>query len=115
MLTTAQGELAYRLVKRLYGRTNKRDATKQIGWHVIQVECAQLAADRQTINKQSQTTSVNDNIDQDLEKHYQISKTWKDPLNIYDYIYANPGDPAFDISPCVPCTYPRVSIWGNHQ
>jgi len=67
----------------------------------MQVECTQLAADRQTINKWPQTTSVDDNIDQDLEKHYQISKSRKDPLDIYAYIYANHSDPAFNICLCI--------------
>jgi len=67
----------------------------------MRVECAQLAADRQTINKQPQTASVDDNIDQDLEKHYQISKSRKDPLDIYAYIYANHGDPAFNVCLCI--------------
>jgi hypothetical protein len=65
-----QGELAHRLVKRLYGRTNKRDAMRQIGQRVRRLECARLAADRHRLNTQSETqgVSVRENIDQDLEK-----------------------------------------------
>ena len=49
-----QGELAHRLVKRLYGRTNKRDATRQIGQNIRQLERAQLAADHHRLKTQSE-------------------------------------------------------------
>jgi len=87
---------------------NKHDATKQIGWHVLWLEHAQLATERE--QSKTQTASVDDNIDIDLDKHYQISKTQKDAMNIYSYIYANPGDPAFDVCFCIPCTYPGASV-----
>jgi len=69
------------------------------------------------MNKRSktQTARVDDDIDQDLDKHHQISKSWKDAVDIYSYIYANCGDPAFDIRLCVPCTYSGVRVWVNHQ
>jgi hypothetical protein len=104
-------------MKRLYERTNKRDATKQIGQHVVQLEHAQLAAEQQTTSKRSktQTTSVDDDIDQDLEKHYQVSKSQKNHKDLYGYIYANQGNPAFNVSLRVPCAYPGVSIGVNHQ
>lgn len=91
-------------MKRLYGRTNKRDATKQIGRHVRRLERAQRAADLQRIKKHSeaQINSENDKIGQDLEKHYQISKSRKDPINIYSYVHANNSDPAFHVCLCVP-------------
>ena len=94
-LTNDQGELAHCTVKRLYGRTNKRDAAKQIGRHVLRLEHAQVSAERE--QSKIQTASINDNIEIDLDKHYQISKTRKDAVDIYSYIYANPGDPAFDV------------------
>jgi len=86
--STQVGELAHRTVKRLYGRTNKRDATKQIGQHVRRLERAELAADHPMtqMNQRCETASVNDNIDQD--------------------VYENEGDPAFKVctSIHVPCT-----------
>ena len=94
-LTNDQGELAHRTVKRLYGRMNKHDAAKQIGRHVLQLKHAQVSAERE--QSKIQTASINDNIEIDLDKHYQISKTRKDAVDIYSYIYANPGDPAFDV------------------
>jgi hypothetical protein len=64
-----------------------------------------------TKKRSHKTTSVDDNItDHDLEKHYQISKTQKDSENIYSYIYANVGDPAFKVCLRVPCTYLAASV-----
>jgi hypothetical protein len=60
---------------------------------VIRLEHAQLADDE----------TARDNIDQNLEKHYQISKSRKDPVNVYSYVYENEGDPAFTV-----CTSIRV-------
>jgi hypothetical protein len=72
---------------------------------VRRLERAELAAARQRIKKRSKTASISGNDDiglgQDLEAHYQISKSRKDPLNIYSYVHANHGDPAFDVRLCV--------------
>lgn len=101
MLTNAQGEQAHRLVKQLYGTTNKREATKQIGHHVQRLERAKLAADRQR-QCEAQTISDNDDIGSDLGAHYQISKSRKDPVSLSSYVHANHGDPAFNVCVCVP-------------
>jgi hypothetical protein len=105
-----QGELAHHTVKQLYGRTNKWDATKQIGQHVRCLKLAQLATDHQSINKQSktQTASGNDDLDQDLVQHYQISKSQKDIVDLYSYIYENAGDPTFNV-----CFHIPIS-WSEH-
>jgi len=94
-LTNDQGELAHCTVKQLYGRTNKRDAAKQIGRHVLQLKHAQVSTEHE--QSKTQTASIDDNIEIDLDKHYQISKTRKDTMDIYSYIYANPSDPAFHV------------------
>jgi len=65
-----QGELAHRLVKRLYARTNKHDATKQIGKHVRRLEQAQVAAEQLKIKTQ---TDMNDSIEINLDTRYQLS------------------------------------------
>jgi hypothetical protein len=88
-----QGELAHRLVKQLYGRTNKRDATKQIGKRVRQLEQAQVAAEQRKIKN-----SMDDIIEINLDTRYQVSNSRNDPINIYAYVYANRGDPAFSVS-----------------
>jgi hypothetical protein len=88
-----QGELAHRLVKQLYGRTNKRDTTKQIGKRVRRLEQAQVATERLKIK-----TGMNDNIEINLDTRYQVSNARNDPVDIYAYVYANKGDPAFSVS-----------------
>jgi hypothetical protein len=71
-----QRELAHCLVKWLYGRTNKHDATWQIGQHVRQLECAQLAADHHQLKMQSETcVNIEENTDQYLNKQYHISNS----------------------------------------
>ena len=92
-----QGELAHRLVKRLYGRTNKRDATRQIGQRVRRLERAQLAADRHRLNTQSERRGigVREHIDHDLEKRYYISNSWNNPVNLYLLVHKHQGDLAF--------------------
>ena len=88
-----QEELAHWLVKQLYGRTNKRDATKQIGKRVRQLEQAQVAAEQRKIKN-----SMDDIIEINLDTRYQVSNSRNDPINIYAYVYANRGDPAFSVS-----------------
>ena len=84
--------------------------TKQIGQHIKRVEHAKLAADRQRMNERSTSGDDDHNRGQDLEKHHQISKSQKDDMNIYSYVYAHRGDPAFNISLCVPQTDPGDNI-----
>jgi hypothetical protein len=64
-----QGGLAYRLVKRLYGITNKHDVMQQIGQHVRRLECAQLAADCHQLKMRSEMhVNIEENTDQYLNK-----------------------------------------------
>jgi len=84
-----QGELSHCLVKWLYGRTNKRNVTKQIGRHIRQLEHAQ---DGKKLNISNMNEVM---MEQDSDTHHQISKSRNNPLNIYSYVYANQGDPAF--------------------
>ncbi len=73
--------------------------TKQIGQHVRQLERAQCAADQ---NKANVSDDLNGMMVQDV--HHQISKSWNYPLNIYSYVHANEGDPAF----MVRCTFETI-------
>ena len=91
--------MAHCLVKRLYGRTNKRDTTAQIGRHVRRLEHAQHAAAEQ--NKLDISEFLNESTGLDPDVHHHISKSQKDPVNIYSYVYANRGDPAFMVC----CTF----------
>jgi len=72
---------------------------------VRRLERAQLAEERHTKNKSWETASVNDNIDHDPEKRYHISKSHKDTVNLYAYIYDNEGDPAFKVGLRIPRIY----------
>ena len=67
-----------------------------------QVEHAQLAADCQRMNNQDASGYDDHDMGQDLEKHHQILKSQRDAEYIYPYIKAHHGDPAFNISHCVP-------------
>jgi hypothetical protein len=60
--THRQGEQAHWLVKQLYGRTNKRDATKQIRKQVRRLEQAQVATERRKIK-----TGMDDSIEINLD------------------------------------------------
>lgn len=92
--------MAHRLVKRLYGRTNKREATKQIGKRIRRLERAQLAFERRRLRSRSEAheleVSVEDVADseQNLDVRYQISNSKNDPLDIYSFVRANRDDPA---------------------
>jgi len=85
-------------MKWLYGRTNKCEATRQIGQCVRQLEHAQLVADHDWLKTESKMwgVSVREQIDQDLEKCYHLSNSWNNPINLYSFIHKNQGDPAFN-------------------
>jgi len=63
------------------------------------LEHAQLATEQQKMKAQSEMpgVSMDDNLDLNLDEHYQISNSRNDLVNIYTYIYANRNDPAFTI------------------
>ena len=85
--------MSHCLVKQLYGRTNKHDMTKQIGRHIRWLEHAQDATEWNQLNV---SETINEGMmEQESDAHHQISKSWNDCLNIYSYVYANQGDPAF--------------------
>jgi hypothetical protein len=65
------------LVKRLYGRTNKHDMTKQIGRHIRQLEHAQ---DGKKLNISNMNEVM---MEQDSDAHHQISKSQNNPLNMF--------------------------------
>ena len=92
-----QGELAHLLVKRLYGRTNKCDATRQIGQHIRWLECARNAADRHWLKTRSEMRGVNieENTDQNLDKQYHMSNSWNNPVSLYPFVRENQDDPVF--------------------
>lgn len=103
-----KGELAHRLVKQLYGMTNKRDATKQIGRRVRRLEKAQLAVEQCELRghsrEQEDFPEQEDFLDQDLDIRYQVSHSRNDPVDLYSYVKANRDDPAFIVRHgCLTC------------
>ena len=89
----------HRLVKRLYGRTNKWNATMQISKHVQCLEWAQLAPEHQKLKEKSRPNLINDEevLEKDLDVRYQISHSKNDPVDIWSYIRTNQGDSAFKV------------------
>jgi hypothetical protein len=59
-LTALQGELAHRLVKRLYGLTNKRNAPKQIAKRYCRMERAREAMRRHQMQAKHQHQHLSD-------------------------------------------------------
>jgi len=99
VLTSVQGELAHRLVKRLYRLTNKRSATGQIGNRVRREEKARLAFQRKQLRKKKNNEKVDEgtaNID--LADRYHVSRSKNDRVDLYNFIQHNERDPAIQVS-----------------
>ena len=95
-----QGELAHKIVKRLYGSTNKRHAERQIAKHYRRLERARLAFDRKKLNARTRQKSTDNNDDQaegDSDLRYHISPSKNRPVDIFDTIRNNRGDPAYHV------------------
>ncbi|KAF8067519.1 hypothetical protein FPV67DRAFT_1416255, partial [Lyophyllum atratum] len=76
----SQGELAHRLVKMLYGRTNKKDAMKQVAKQVNRREVFrgdQSAA--AAIEYEELANAL-------LEAHHIISESRRNPVNMYAFV-----------------------------
>ncbi|KAF5316669.1 hypothetical protein D9619_006659 [Psilocybe cf. subviscida] len=96
--STQVGELAHKIVKRLYGMTNKRNAERQIARRYRRLERASLAYDRKRLHghKQPKATKQGDadgGGDPDLRYHISASKY--DHQDIFGTIRSNKGDPAY--------------------
>ena len=79
-----KGELAHRLVKQLYGLTNKKNAIQQIGKKYTRQQ-AFRSAERQEEKEADKAGRLKD--------HYIISHTKNAPLNLLSFAQTN-GDPA---------------------
>ncbi|KAF9532139.1 hypothetical protein CPB83DRAFT_832803 [Crepidotus variabilis] len=100
--STQVGELAHRLVKRLYGLTNKRNAEKQIARRYRHMEKAEQAYKRHAKQaKQRQggcstdlpmSTDMND-MDHDMR--YHISSSLNKPIKLSQLVTDGRGDPAY--------------------
>jgi hypothetical protein len=78
-----KGELAHRVVKRLYGLTNKRNAIAQIGKKYT----------RQQIFREAEKKEEKEaNQSERLGEHHIISRSRNAPVNIFTFV--QDGDPA---------------------
>jgi hypothetical protein len=101
-ITGWQGELAHKIVKRLYGTTNKRNAEHQIAKRVRRLERANLALDRKRLQNCSQqnlkaTEQEDISTGGDPDLRYHISESKNNPQDIFSTIRSNRGDPAFNV------------------
>ena len=96
-----QGELAHKVVKRLYGSTNKRRAERQIATRYRRLERARLALGRKQLHARTRQKPMDNKDDQvaegDLELWYHISPSKNQPVDIFDTIRNNRGDPAYHV------------------
>jgi hypothetical protein len=95
-----QGELAHKVVKQLYRSTNKRDAEKQIAKRYRRLERARLALHRKQLQARTQqkpTDGKDDQVEGDSDLRYHISPSKNQPVDIFDTIRNNRGDPAYDV------------------
>jgi hypothetical protein len=99
-LSGQQGELAHKIVKRLYGLTNKRNAEHQIAKRYRRLERARLALDRKRLHnhpKQKKANQENHQPDADSELRYYISPSKNHPQDIFGTLRNNRGDPAYHV------------------
>ena len=101
-----QGELAHRLVKRFYGRTNKNNATKQIAKHERRrtrlrkaVEAAKLAAKTNQLHPHHVMCDSDPLPVTSPDMHHHISESNNFPCNIFSFIHKFPHDPAVKVCP----------------
>jgi hypothetical protein len=95
-----QGELAHKIVKRLYRSTNKRNAEHQIAKRYQRLERARLALDRKRLHshtKQKTTNQEDIKPDGDSELRYYISPSKNHPQDIFGTLRNNRGDPAYHV------------------
>jgi hypothetical protein len=98
-----QGELAHKIVKHLYGATNKRNAEHQIAKRYRRLERAHLAFDRKQLHdhtKQKTTHRDGNPLDGDSDLRYYISPSKNHAQGIFSTLHDNRGDPAYHV--CFP-------------
>ncbi|KAJ3560849.1 hypothetical protein NP233_g10562 [Leucocoprinus birnbaumii] len=83
--STQLGEQSHCAVKRLYGTTNKKNATHQIGAKYLRQQVFR-AKENQERHEAQQL--------EHLEKHHVISHNTDEPINIFEFVRDNSTDPA---------------------
>ncbi|KAJ3765444.1 hypothetical protein FB446DRAFT_831487 [Lentinula raphanica] len=86
--STQLGELAHRVVKKLYSLGNKKNDPVQIGRRLRRVEWSQHALDQRGIHTERRRQQVVSNTGDNVTSHYHVGKTNKKKTDITS------GDPA---------------------
>ena len=100
-LNILQGELAHRLVKRLYGLTNKKDAPEQIARRYRRAHHFGASEPRDTSQPDKHTSARDDDMDDSPELHHTITNSRNNPVQLASFS-SNTQDPATKVNPCTP-------------
>ena len=102
-----QGELAHRLVKRLYKLTNKHNPAKQIGKRVRRLEMAQQAIHRRklrekqyavhSLSKAPKTPPSESDAADDSDLRYFISPSLQERKDVWGLLKSRSDDPAYKV------------------
>jgi hypothetical protein len=87
-LTMLQGELAHRLIKRLYGLTNKKDPMKQIGKKYNRHEALRPSTNPSELQEAKEAES------ECLADHHVISGSRNSPISLFNFVQTNRKDSA---------------------
>src|SRR5260221_9681973 len=89
-LSVQQGELAHKIVKRLYGATNKRNAELQIAKRYRRLERASRALARKRLHNHKRPKAMEQgDTHADSELRYHISPSKNNPQDIFSTIRDN--------------------------
>jgi len=94
-LSVLQGELAHRLVKRLYGLTNKKDASEQIARRYHRAHHFDASCDPSLGNSlplDSDRMSGRNGVDDPAEFHHTITNSRNNPVQLASF--SKTQDPA---------------------
>jgi len=97
-----QGELAHRLVKRLYKLTNKHNPAKQIGKRVRRLEMAQQAIHRRKLREKqhavhSSSKAPKADAADDSDLRYFISPSLNERKDVWGLLKSRSDDPAYKV------------------
>jgi hypothetical protein len=92
-LNPLQGELAHRLVKRLYGLTNKKDAPEQIARHYQRAHHFNRS-EYTGSSKPHESAPEHDNADDSPEFHHTITDSRNNPVELASFSSHSTKDPA---------------------
>ncbi|KAJ3725384.1 hypothetical protein C8R42DRAFT_718902 [Lentinula raphanica] len=96
-ISTQVGELAHRVVKKLYNLGNKKQDPKQIGCRLRRIDWSQRVFDRRGIHtkRQQQQRALNTkNAAELLAAHHHIGRHSKHKYNIGSFVQQHRDDPA---------------------